>query len=218
MKTEKTVQRWDSKKKQHSQVQCPYIVASYNASVGGVNLVDMLIALYHTKIMTKKRWYLKIIFHIVDICKFNGWLLYCHHCKQNSIASKHQMSLLSFVTDVSLALRQSSKPVLLGRKKISYSLSWPKVGKKATLPKPFPDVRYLIDHFPEFTEKREMSILFNGLQLCNLQQMLDNFYVYARIKIASTIFITKEKSFYSRLTENFQIGLFTCSCQYFSSF
>ena len=81
MKAEKTVQRWDSKKKQHIQVQCPHIVASYNASMGGVDLADMLIALYRTKIMTKKRWYLKIIFHIVDICKVNGWLLYRRHCK-----------------------------------------------------------------------------------------------------------------------------------------
>ena len=65
------------------------------------------------------------------------------------------MFLLSFVTDVSLALRQSSKPVLLGRKKRLYSPPPPKVGKKPTLPKPVPDVRYdLIDHFPEFAEKR----------------------------------------------------------------
>ena len=115
------MQRWDSKKKQHTQAQCPHIVASQNASMGGVHLADMLIALYCTKIMIKKRCYLKIIFHIVDICKVNGWLLYRGHCKQNSIASNHQNSLLSFVTDVSLALRQSSKPVLLGRKKGSYS-------------------------------------------------------------------------------------------------
>ena len=117
MKTEKRVQRWDSKRKQDIQVQSPHIVASYNRSMGGVDLANMLIALYRTKIMTKKRWYLKIIFHIVDICKVNGWLLYCRHCKQNSIASKHQTFLLSFVTEVSLAIRQSSKPVLLGRKK-----------------------------------------------------------------------------------------------------
>ena len=115
------MQRWDSKKKQHTQAQCPHIVASQNASMGGVHLADMLIALYRTKIMIKNRCYLKIIFHIVDICKVNGWLLYRGHCKQNSIASNHQNSLLSFVTDVSLALRQSSKPVLLGRKKGSYS-------------------------------------------------------------------------------------------------
>ena len=48
------MQRWDSKKKQHIQVQCPHIVANYNASMGEVDLADMLIALYHTKIMTEK--------------------------------------------------------------------------------------------------------------------------------------------------------------------
>ena len=154
VKGEKTVQRWGSKKKQHIQVQCPHIVASYKASVGGFDLADMLIALYCAKIMTNKRWYLKIIFHIVDICKVSGRLLYRRPCKQNSIASKHQMSLLSFVTDVFLALCQSSKPVLLGRKKRSYSLSPPKVCKKPTLPKPVLDVRHnLIDHFPELTGK-----------------------------------------------------------------
>ena len=82
VRAKKTVQRWDSKKKQHFQVQCPHIVASYNASMGGVDLADMLIASYDTKIMTKKPWYLKIIFHIVDICKVNGWLLYRRHYKQ----------------------------------------------------------------------------------------------------------------------------------------
>ena len=117
MKVKKTVEHWDSKKKQHIQVQSPHIVASYNASMGGVDLADMLIALYHTKIMTKKRWYLKIIFHIVDICKVHEWLLYHRYSKQKSVASKHQIPLLSFVTDVSLAVRQSSKPVLLGSKK-----------------------------------------------------------------------------------------------------
>ena len=135
MKAEKTVQHWDSKKKHHIQVQCPHIAASYNASMGGADLADTLIALYRTKIMTKKRWHLKIIFHIVDIWKVNAWLLYLCHCKQNSTMSKHQMSLLSFVIDVFLALDQSSKSVLLGRKKRSYSPPLPMFGKKPTLPK-----------------------------------------------------------------------------------
>ena len=81
------------------------------------------------------------------------------HCKQNSTMSKHQMSLLSFVIDVFLPLHQSSKPVLLGRKKRSYSLPPLVFGKKPTLPKPLPDTRYdLIDHFPEFTEKTERDV------------------------------------------------------------
>ena len=147
VKAEKMVQHWDSKKKEHIQVQCPHIVASYNASMGEVNLADMLIALYCTK--------QKALVHIVDICKVYGWLLYRRHCKQNSVASKQQMSLLSFVTDVSLAFHQCSELVLLDREKRSYSPPPPKVGKKQTLPKPVPDLRHdLIDHFPKFTEKR----------------------------------------------------------------
>ena len=75
VKAEKTVGRWNSEKKQHIQVKFPYNVASYNASMGGFDLAGMLIALYRTKIMNKTRCYLKIIFHIVDVCKVNKWLL-----------------------------------------------------------------------------------------------------------------------------------------------
>ena len=82
------VAKWFSNKFVHlaSTFSGVKVVASYNASMGGVDLADMLIALYRTKIMTKKRRYLKIIFHIVDICKVSGWLLYRSHCKQNFIA------------------------------------------------------------------------------------------------------------------------------------
>ena len=75
--TWKQKRRWNGifRKKQHIQVKCPYNVASYNASMGGFDLAGMLIALYRTKIMNKKRYYLKIIFHIVDVCKVNEWLL-----------------------------------------------------------------------------------------------------------------------------------------------
>ena len=76
-------------------------------------------------------------------------------CFTVAIVNRILLSLLSFATDISLALHQSSKPVLIGRRKRSYSPPLPKVGKKPTLPKPVADARYdLIDHFPEFTEKR----------------------------------------------------------------
>ena len=71
------------------------------------------------------------------------------------------MFLLSFFTDVSLALCQSSKTVMLGRRKRSYSPPLSKIGKKPTFPKLVSDVRYgLIHHFLEFTEKRERDIDF----------------------------------------------------------
>ena len=124
--------------------------------MGGFDLADMLISLYRTQITTKKRWYLKIIFHLVDICKVNRWLLYRRYCEQESVARKNQKPLLSFITELAHALRQSQKPVCSGRPSKKRSLSpLPKVGNKAAVPKPLPDVRYdTIDHFPDFAEKR----------------------------------------------------------------
>ncbi|XP_065654966.1 uncharacterized protein LOC136081566 [Hydra vulgaris] len=52
------VKRFDSKKKVYVDVTAPDIDLEYNASMGGVDLADMLISLHRTRINTKKRWYL----------------------------------------------------------------------------------------------------------------------------------------------------------------
>lgn len=57
------VQRWDKKQKEFLCVKRPNIVGVYNKSMGGVDLLDSLIALYRIKIRSKK-WYHRIFFHI----------------------------------------------------------------------------------------------------------------------------------------------------------
>ena len=115
VKASSTVKRWDSKKKEHVDVKVPDLIADYNRSMGGIDLAEMLISLYRTQITTKKRWYLKIIFHLVDICKVNRWLLSRRYCEQESAARKNQKPLLSFViTELAHALRQSQKPACSG--------------------------------------------------------------------------------------------------------
>ena len=69
-----SVKRWDLKAQNHKDV--PDMFSDYHSLMEGVDLHDILIALHRTKIMIKKRWYLKLIFHMVDMCKVNGWLLY----------------------------------------------------------------------------------------------------------------------------------------------
>ena len=69
------VKGWDRQHKQFVEINCPTVVQEYNKLMGGVDLSDMLIALYRTLIKTK-RWYFKILFHCVDIAKVNAWLIY----------------------------------------------------------------------------------------------------------------------------------------------
>ena len=82
------IKRWDSKVKNHKDVLLPDMVSDYNSSMGGVDLADMLIVLYQTEISTKKYWYLKLIFHMVDISEVNGWLLYHQFSDQQQIPNK----------------------------------------------------------------------------------------------------------------------------------
>ena len=49
------VQRYDQAKKEKVTIDCPDIVSQYNQSMGGVGLADMLISLYRTTIITRKR-------------------------------------------------------------------------------------------------------------------------------------------------------------------
>lgn len=151
-----TVERWNGKEKTHVQVQQPNIVAGYNSSMGGVDLADMLISLYRTTIISKKRWYLKIIFHCVDMCKVNAWILYRRHCDQKGIDSKHQLPLLNFTAQIAAGLRSAGKSTerLVGRPR-KRSLSPLPGGRAPSFPKPTNDViRDGIQHWPTYGIKR----------------------------------------------------------------
>lgn len=45
-----TVKRWDKKTKQTVEVPCPNAVIQYNSFMGGVNLLDGLVAYYRIRI------------------------------------------------------------------------------------------------------------------------------------------------------------------------
>ena len=97
------IKRWDRGSQTYTEINCPTVVEEYNKSMGGVDLADMLISLYRTTIKTK-RWYVKVLFHCVDIAKVNGWLLYRRHCDQRNVPKKSQLSLLKFTISVASAL------------------------------------------------------------------------------------------------------------------
>lgn len=103
------VQRWSTKEKKHVEIMRPNVVAAYNQHMGGVDLLDMLISLYRIEVRSKK-YYMKIIFHLIDLCVVNAWLLYRRHCAQINTPKKQIMSLLTFRINIAEALLKSSPP------------------------------------------------------------------------------------------------------------
>ena len=71
-----TVRRYSKKRKEHIDVQCPALIKAYNKSMGGVDHCDMLLSFYQS--MKSKKWYKRIIFHLIDICCVNAWILEKH--------------------------------------------------------------------------------------------------------------------------------------------
>lgn len=69
------VMRYKKEERRKVPVTCPNIIKQYNYNMGGVDLADMLIALYRTP-FRGHRWYLPLFSQMIDICINNAWLLY----------------------------------------------------------------------------------------------------------------------------------------------
>ena len=98
-----TIMSWDRQENKEIEISCPSVIAEYNTYIGGVDLSDMIISLYHTKFKTKI-WYLKIMAHCVDICKVKAWLIYQRYCSQKEIPKYKQLCFLKFVYQIASAL------------------------------------------------------------------------------------------------------------------
>ena len=79
--------------------------------MNGVGLIDMLISLYRMSGRSKK-YYTKIIFHLLDLSIANSWLVYRRHCSQLGIQKRDTMSLLPFRLSVAESMRKSAPPTL----------------------------------------------------------------------------------------------------------
>ena len=156
---ESVIQRWCREKKERCDVPCPRIVYVYNKKMGGVDLADMLISLYRIQANTK-RWYIKIFWHLVDICKVNAWLLYRRHYEQMGFPARKRKSLMNFSCEIAEALiyadKGPEKPTQ-GRPSKRASLECaPTVGKRPSNPLPVADVRYdNIAHWPAPTHDKK---------------------------------------------------------------
>lgn len=69
------VDRFDKSKRAKIKIDCPHIIKEYNAHMGGVDLMDSFIGRYRIT-MRSRKWYLRIFYHLLDMCVINSWLIY----------------------------------------------------------------------------------------------------------------------------------------------
>ncbi|KAL2097879.1 hypothetical protein ACEWY4_007086 [Coilia grayii] len=147
---QKDVKRYSKEERRHITVSCPNMVSQYNVHMGGVDLADMLVALYHTPTKSH-RWYLCLFWQMADIAINNGWLLYRRDA--NSLGmSKHQ-KLKKFRLEVTEALMCGGAK--RGRPSGRSEEDMPdKCIKRPKVPRPIDDIRFdCVDHFPVVTDK-----------------------------------------------------------------
>ena len=145
-----TVEKYHLVQKKNVKIDCPNMVSQYNQSMDGVNLADMLIALSRTNIIKRKTWHFKLIFHYVDIAKFNVCLLYQRDCQQKEVSKKLQINLRTFTTQIDSAFTLACKDpkTTVARPIRNISLK-PPVRRNPAAPSPVADIRFdKVAHWP----------------------------------------------------------------------
>ncbi|XP_024153448.1 piggyBac transposable element-derived protein 2 isoform X2 [Oryzias melastigma] len=137
------VDRWDGKQKKVIRVPCPAVVREYNKNMGGVDLLDSLIALYRTKIRSKK-WYHRLMFHFIDMTTVTAWLLYKRDCSSTGMSKEEQIRLYTFKSYIGESLCKSGKNLEHKRGRPSSTIAGEYKEKRKrgpATPIPVPDVR-----------------------------------------------------------------------------
>lgn len=148
------VNRWSLSQKKYVTVDRPQIVKNYNLHMGGVDLNDMLVALYRTNIGVK-RYYLRIVFHLMDISIVNAWLLYRRDCEMHNITNFKK--LVVFRSEIGHALLQCHTTQKKRGRPSSSREGTPeaRVVKRAVVRRPIDDIRCdQKEHYPIHMEPK----------------------------------------------------------------
>lgn len=148
------IKRYSKDHKAKIEIDCPKVVRHYNTHMGGVDLSDMLIALYRTQMKTR-RWYMGIFAQILDISINNGWLLYRRHCAQKNV--KKVLSLKDFRCHIYFSL--ISKEVVERSDVAGPSLKI----KKPVKSRPIDEIRYDgMGHLPNLESRGRCRVCKDG--------------------------------------------------------
>ena len=106
------------------EVKCPEMVARYNKYMGGVDLMDQLKISYQCDRKSTKKFYLRLLFDVMDIAMNNACIVYNDLMKAENSESK-PVTTLEFREDVATKLigkyssRQRDIPMTSKKTKIS---------------------------------------------------------------------------------------------------
>ena len=154
------VSQYDYKQGRKVDVQCPHIIKLYNSSISGVDLADCLIELYRINIRSKK-YYFRLIFHMIDMVIVNSWLLYKRDAFNLKTPQSEILRLAPFKLRIANCLMQEGK-VCTGTKRGRPSLQSASCNPTQKRGRPcqiLPDdaVRFDgIGHWPEIKDTRKM--------------------------------------------------------------
>lgn len=97
---------------QEKNANIPILLCNITRILGGLNVVDMLLALSRITVETWL-WYIKVLWHLVKIGKVNGRILYDRRYTLKSLLPKDILSLLNFSTELSDTLIHANKPSVI---------------------------------------------------------------------------------------------------------
>ena len=100
--------RWSKKDKEFILIDRPQLVEEYNAHMGGVDLMDMLLSTYRIRQRSLK-FYMHIFYYPVGVSVANAWLRYRRHMDQDKIPRKKQLTLMNFSTEIAESLCKAGK-------------------------------------------------------------------------------------------------------------
>lgn len=144
-----TVTRWDKKKKQHYEIDCPNIIKEYNRHMGGVDLMDGLLGRYHIRMKTRK-WTSRIFYHLIDVAMVNSYILY--HRLHPEMG---KLNLPLFRTEVAESLckhKTVTNKKAVGRPSISSPIASPIQVHRSYIPTE--DIRYdQVGHWCTFRDR-----------------------------------------------------------------
>lgn len=166
-KTDKA-ERYDKAKNCKISIERPEIVQNYNLNMGGVDLMNQMVAYYRIFVRSKK-WTLRVISHFIDFAIVNSWIEYKMDCERSQILKKERMDLLAF--RMKLADQLVRTPTT-ARRSTRLAPDDQADSKKTVRDKEYrTDKRVRYDdqgHYPEYSKTR----LRCKLETCNLKSQM----------------------------------------------